>query len=718
MPSLVEYAKAAIGSMQRLRAMRSGDEVAMVTARPADLTGGTRYRQIEKLQLVMRNRKWVAVAVARNAAAVAMCSPRVVRVTPSKGGMLRGISLTNYETKRLRANAGRVARKALGTYKEGWEEITDDRHPLVKLLGQANEQVNGFELFEKTQMFLELTGDAYWAKVYGREKYPIEVHNLFPQWMEIRPEKTGAIRDYNYGRTDTKIALDPKSVVHFLFPNPYDPYYGLAPLARCVQEADLSEELTVFARSFLDNGAVGGTNVFIEAATTKDQLEQVKNEFDAKYGGARHANSTRILKGKGVRVEYPPQLDKNPILTQSEIDARNIIAACFDIPVGLLNMEEKSLANGEVVAPHWQLMSIKPRVQRLEDKINEDLVPDFREALNDPTLLVVFPNAVDEDREKIVVQVSTLAGGKPLITQDEARAELGMPPLTAAQKAELEPPEPEPMGGGKGKDSQSKALWHGDGHAHVVDIETKDDKLPSITRSMRVMAEALTRIFRSFASTYADSRVGPGLAFDIAITRAMVFEVFGAIEVPLNAILLGGYNRGVDEVNTKADLDMARREAFAANAVESLDQYRLKLSNGVTQTYEGRVRSVIQAGLREGAHPHAIAQAVRTTIPNEAPAAADRIARTETSRALNAGKDMAYKDSGIVTTREWLLSGNPCKICREVHEKYRYAKVGEPFVQKGTVVAGKVMDYADIMGGDAHPNCSCGVSAVLNLPHG
>ena len=303
MPSIVEYAKAAIGAMQRMRAMRSGDEVAMVTARPSDLSGGTRYRQIEKLQLVMRNRKWVAVAVARNSAAVAGCTPKVVRVTPERGGMLRGVRLTDYHAKRLQANAGRVARKTLGSYKEGWEEITDDRHPLVKLLSQANQQVNGFELFEQTQMFLELTGDAYWAKVYGREKYPIEVHNLFPQIMEIRPDQTGAIRDFNYGRPEKKIALDPKTVVHYKFPNPFDPYYGLAPLARCVQEADLSEELTVFARSFLDNGAVGGTNVFIESATTKDQLEQVKNEFDAKYGGARHANSTRILKGKGVRVE-------------------------------------------------------------------------------------------------------------------------------------------------------------------------------------------------------------------------------------------------------------------------------------------------------------------------------------------------------------------------------------------------------------------------------
>ena len=398
------------------------------------------------------------------------------------------------------------------------------------------------------------------------------------------------------------------------------------------------------------------------------------------------------------------------------MDARNIIAACFDIPVGLLNMEERSLANGEVVAPHWQLMSIRPRVQRLEDKINEDLTPDFREALNDPTLLVVFENPVDEDREKIVLQVSTLAGGKPLITQDEARAQLGMPPLTPEQKEELAPPEPtDPFSGGGGKDSQSKALWHGDGHAHVWDIETKDDKVPSITRSMRVMAEALTRIFRSFASTYANAPIGPGLAMDIAITRRLTLGVFDAIEEPLNAILLGGYNRGVDDVNSKADLDMARREAFAANAVEAIDDYRLVLSNAVTQTYEGRVRSVIQAGLKQGANPNEIAQAVRTTIPNEAPASADRIARTETSRALNKGKDMAYADSGIVTIREWLLSGDPCKVCREVHAKYRFAKVGEPFVKKGTVVAGKVMDYADIMGGDAHPQCSCGVSAVIKV---
>ena len=82
-------------------------------------------------------------------------------------------------------------------------------------------------------------------------------------------------------------------------------------------------------------------------------------------------------------------------------------------------------------------------------------------------------------------------------------------------------------------------------------------------------------------------------------------------------------------------------------------------------------------------------------------------------RAYAHGKDNAAAASGVVTKREWLLSGNPCKVCRAVHEDHKFAKVGEPFVKKGTVVAGKVMDYSDVWGSDAHPNCSCGVGLVF-----
>jgi len=709
--------KRAGGSLYPSRSLLSGDDIVAVTARPSDLQTGTRYQQIKQMELILRYGKWVRVAASRNASAVASVPLRVFRVAPKSGGMLRSRPLDNLEIKRIAKTGGSIARKSFGNYREGWEEVTDDRHPLVMLLGQANNQVNGFELIESLQLFLELAGDGFWWKDFGPQGYPIALWNLFPQYCEIVPNPNGSIGFYNYGRPETKRRIPPRECVHFKFPNPHDPLYGLAPLAGCIEEADISVKLSVFATAFLDNGVVGGANVFLPFAT-KDQAEETRLEHDALYSGPRRANRTRFWRGKEVRVEYPPQTDKNPILESSENMARNLIAAAFDLPVGLLNIEEKSLANGKVVAPHWQLLSIKPRCQRLEDKLNEDLVPDFREALNDPTLIVCFDNPVDEDRAAMVLEVTTLAGKKPLITQDEARGQLGLPPLTAAQKAELEPPEPT-MPGDKGdkpakkpSNSAKSLLWHGD--AGNEDAVTK--KLPkTVTFVLHELADALADIFKAFAPAYAANPSMPGLGVSLDVRGALVSQVFDALQSPIAKTFIGGYNEAVDEVNkskTRRE-PMAEMEALTLDAQEFLKTHTLDLSNAVTQTYEGRIRAILQSTIAEGGSIGDASVRIRTLVPDESPAAAARIARTETMRAYAHGKDNAAAASGVVTKREWLLSGNPCKVCRAVHDDHKYAKVGEPFVKKGTVVAGKVMDYSDVWGSDAHPNCSCGVGLVF-----
>lgn len=709
---IVDAIKLAYANLTAPRTPKGGDEIAMVTARPADLSSGTRYRQIERLQLIMRYSKWVKVAASRNASAVAAVPLRIYRVAP-KGGSMRTAKVKSAQIARMKSWAGRAATKSFGNYREGWEEIIDDRHPLKRLLDKANKDVNGYELRESCQMFLELAGDGYWAKSNYVGGLPTEVWNLFPQFTEIKPHEDGSIECYKYGRPDRIIPYKPESVVHFKFPNPFDPYYGLAPLASCVDEADLSKDLTTFSKSFLARGIVGGATLFMPGSD-KTVREEARRELETKYAGADKAGRWRIFGGpKEARLEYAPQLDKNPILTDSEHAARETIAACFDIPVGLLNMEEKSLANGKVVAPHWQLMAIKPRCQRLEDKINEDLVEDFRKVLNDPTLIVCHDNPVDEDRAALVLEVTTLAGNKPLITVDEARGQLGLAPQTPEQKEELTPPEPTTgIGGDSGDGSSAKhALWHGDGHDPDIAVKALPRGVLSV---MRDLAGQLTKAFTAYAPKYAAQVNSPGLAVetDQAFGREMVKTIADILDVPISTVYMAGFNEQVPTLNAH-DAEMQRMEALSHDATTFLGGYKIRVADSVVQSYEGRVRSIIQAGLREGQSQGEIAQQIRATVPVESPAAALRIARTETARATNAGKDAAWEESGIVTQKEWLLSGSPCKVCRGVHSQYRLAKVGEPFVKKGTVVAGVALNYGDIEGGDAHPNCSCGVGAVF-----
>ena len=76
-----------------------------------------------------------------------------------------------------------------------------------------------------------------------------------------------------------------------------------------------------------------------------------------------------------------------------------------------------------------------------------------------------------------------------------------------------------------------------------------------------------------------------------------------------------------------------------------------------------------------------------------------RIARTETITASNQGALQAYKQSGVVEKKEWLLAADACEICFEQAN------------------AGPIPINENFPGGfdapTAHPNCKCSILPVI-----
>jgi len=76
-----------------------------------------------------------------------------------------------------------------------------------------------------------------------------------------------------------------------------------------------------------------------------------------------------------------------------------------------------------------------------------------------------------------------------------------------------------------------------------------------------------------------------------------------------------------------------------------------------------------------------------------------RIARTETISSTNQGALQAYKQSGVVEKKEWLISADACDICIDI-------------------AAGGAVGINELFRGGfdvppAHPNCRCSIIPVL-----
>lgn len=95
------------------------------------------------------------------------------------------------------------------------------------------------------------------------------------------------------------------------------------------------------------------------------------------------------------------------------------------------------------------------------------------------------------------------------------------------------------------------------------------------------------------------------------------------------------------------------------------------------------------------------------------------IARTEAARAAATAEQDAWRETGLVSGKTWLLAPDPCEFCAAVAKQFGKDGVGldEPFLSKGSTVevGDKTMrlDYDDVGGPPLHPNCRCAVQPVL-----
>lgn len=152
------------------------------------------------------------------------------------------------------------------------------------------------------------------------------------------------------------------------------------------------------------------------------------------------------------------------------------------------------------------------------------------------------------------------------------------------------------------------------------------------------------------------------------------------------------------------------------DAIKLLDTYRVRLATEVTATLESDLNAALKAALTEGQTVSEASQSIAGALKDQAGYRSERIARTEVSHISARGADVAMQSAGI-EEREWLLAGGPCPLCEAAIAARPKAKVGEPFWRVGETVPGTdyTLSFRDSWGSDLHPQCRCGVSAIVKL---
>lgn len=288
-----------------------------------------------------------------------------------------------------------------------------------------------------------------------------------------------------------------------------------------------------------------------------------------------------------------------------------------------------------------------------------------------------------------------------------------------------------------------------EGHDHGAEVshkalwETKDDK-PKRDEGQRRADErekereespfsmALRLVFAQQVKELIQAMSEMGVT--ISIERAVEIlsqpkwtaALADAARPHIERMVLQGGVKGLERLGLEVSFDAAN-----PRVQEFVDQSVTRLASAAQQNTTVAVRDLLGDGLQKGETIAQLRERVRAWAEGD-PAMgrigtvgyrAETIARTESARAYERGQEVAWKESGVVAGKLWLAAPGACEFCQsaaaQFNEDAKAVPLGASFFAKGTTLRGTQggtlrLDYEAVEGPPLHPNCTCGLLAVMS----
>lgn len=579
------------------------------------------------------------------------------------------------------------------------EEVVE--HPFLDLMRNINPFMNGFDFRETVQLFLELTGNAYIYVLKGGLGTPAELWVIPSQGMKIVPSRETFIKGYVYGREPDRVAYEPDEIIHLKFPNPESVYYGKGPLAAAAAAADIKFAMDDYEAALFDNNARPDFALISEGGLTDDQIKQLRNEWSRLYRGRKKSGKPAVLAG-GLDIK---ELSFSPrelgFLVGRKI-TREEVAGIFGVPQSKLVSADVNRANAEAGNYTYMQDTILPRLRRVEQKLNEQLMPMF-----DGRFFCAFDNPVPEDKEFILKERETNL--KTLLTAvNEERAKMGLEPAPWGE-VPIAPVNVIPLG------SLPPVT---EGQKGFPAIRAKED---TMSKGPVQFVEALQDYFRKQARAFI-ARMKPVKVIDEDIevwingfTWEEWIKILEEDSKPFVAqAVVNGGKTGIARVAAGTAFNTENPKVY-----EFIKRHTYEFSFEVNDISRRRLRATLIDGMRSGEGLPEMKQRVADLFGTMEKYRADRIVRTEVSRATHAGTELGYMQSGVVEGKEWGASSDACPFCLELNG--RIVELGQPYFAKGDALTVQPeeqeitmnFDYADVGHPPLHPFCKCTLLPVL-----
>jgi len=619
-----------------------------------------------------------------------------------------------------------------------------ESHPLLDLLDRFNDFTTTSQAMYLTEVYQELAGDTF-IVVDGNGS---NIKNLFllqPDKVAIvlgDPSEGNIVKQYVY--TDTidgkqvKTVYEPEQILHIKTPNPTNPYRGKSVVEASAIDIDTDNLAQEMLKMFFKNGATPSVVLTSESRITKDDIERIQLDLKRTYGGVRNAFKSMIL-GNGLKPVALQQTAKEMQYLEIEMAMRDKIMAMFKNTKSSLGIvEDVNRANAEASMLNWKQSVIKPKMQRIVDTLNEFLVPRYGE-----NLILSFCDPVPENRQAKIDEATALKNAD-IITLNEAREILDYDQVVGGDTFTLDTaPEqmPEPLKRvNYRKHFRQIKLYeqfakYKELHSEARKIAEKAmRKEPVVARSRYFTNEQINRYVdkqTNIVDSYEENFVNK-IKFFLDGIEEKAINKLNSIKSVKKAVELFDYDSelqaGVD-LFTPLQAEIAKLSGLEANALLNLNkgyipsqnlkaiiQANVKLfTKSMLATDQEKLSAILADGLQQGQSIAQITASIREQFASFKTSQTNRVARSEILRASNAGAVDAWKESGVVSAKQW-VTVDPCEYCAPLEGKI--VGLDEEYFSKGDSWLGDAqtpinLDYDSIEEPPLHPNCKCSVVPVL-----
>ena len=548
---------------------------------------------------------------------------------------------------------------------DGWEP--EPGHEIQALLNRPNKFMGRQDTLERWGQHMLLAGNAlFWLNIVNGK--PVEMWPVHPDTIKPIASRAEFISGYEWKMdSSTKRVLQVAEVAHWMFPDPSDPRWGLAPLKAGAGAVDMDQAASRWNRAVLANDGkppfavlLGGPS---DRGLTQQEMQQagafVREQVDG--GSIRKA----LILGN-ARAVAPLSMNATELdFLNGRRFSREEIGAVFGVPSILMNFgEAATYANSDAAERRLWVGRVVP------------LLDDYCQGL----MGALFPFwGLDENTHRIRADFSEVQAlqsnlkteaevGKLRAEAFAALVNAGVPANMAAQAAQL------PLADIPGGDQPRQALAPPGAPAlkalpaplqsRGVRMQRKDKGDPDdvaerlarmdawIEELRPKIAELLLEQGSAVASAYAAGDPWePELGLDD--WKALLEAIHTAVIEAEGAIGYSALLAGITATGGGGTFDV-----LADGVVEWIDEHVGDMVKGITDTSKLALRAEIKAGVEAGESTKDIAKRIRALHEDWAGYRADRIARTETGSAFGAAHDQAARQIDVPMTKTWIATGD------------------------------------------------------------